>query len=35
MQVLGPQCPTVPLGGAECAMDVPFAVTEWHKHIGR
>jgi len=26
---------SAPLDGAECAMDVPFAVTEWHKHIGR
>ena len=30
MQVPGPQCPTVPLGGAECAMGVPPDGIEWH-----
>ena len=26
----GPQCPTVPLGGVECAMGVPLGGVEWH-----
>ena len=33
MQVLGPQCPTVPLGGAECAMGVPPGGIEWHNSV--
>ena len=30
MRAPGPQCPTVPLGGVECAMGVPPGGIEWH-----
>ena len=29
MRAPGPQCPTVPLGGVECAMGVPLGGVEW------